>query len=71
MIKTPPLSEKWGFEFMPWRPLGLDYQVIDSKSEYQNFFFNVKGFGEQGRAPEGVKHQGFCECYPADCGRWG
>jgi hypothetical protein len=44
MIKTPPLSEKWGFEFMPWRPLGLDYQVIDSKSEYQNFFFNVKGF---------------------------
>jgi hypothetical protein len=38
-------SEKWGFEFMPWLPLGLDYQVIDSKSEYQKFSFNVKRFG--------------------------
>jgi hypothetical protein len=30
---------------MPWLPLGLDYQVIDSKSEYQKFSFNVKRFG--------------------------
>jgi hypothetical protein len=45
MIKTPPLNLRNGvLAFIAWLPLGLDYQVIDSKSEYQKFFFNVKGF---------------------------